>query len=167
MIVLHVEDHPYWRDALARNVGVKNGQVSGYGYIATDLVAEAERKLREEDLQVQVLILDLRLNPKLENKTMERVLRSWARDPEALDPQTAQQFAAYRLAEQANARGVRCVLFTNFADELNVEKDLTAERLCEAFGAAAIFRKDEAGIQECATWVRQELGLNPMPFPKS
>ena len=72
---------------------------------------------------------------------------------------TLQNFYAYRLARLAHSLGVPCALLTNFPEYLGLEGQ-QLEVLRDAFHARAVFRKDEAGMAACASWVRQELGLN-------
>jgi CheY-like chemotaxis protein len=151
MSVLHVENDDNPRDALARLV---KEEVDGVRLISVSNYGEAEKRLRGSG--VQLLILDLGLNPTWDNRNLPRVLRRLAEGLE-LDPQDAEHFYAFRLARLAHDRGVPCVLLTAFPEHLRLD-GARSEALRNAFHAQAVFKKDEAGLTECAAWVGEHLG---------
>jgi hypothetical protein len=54
---------------------------------------------------------------------------------------------------------VPLVVLTNYVDYLGGDPPLTETGLADVFCAKAIFRKNDAGIRECAAWIKGKLGL--------
>jgi hypothetical protein len=158
MAILHVENRDDTRAVLADLLGVEDGTVEGLAHASTSVFGAAEAQLRSGS--VRVLVLDLGLNPEWDNQNLPRALRQLAQAGTPLGEQDAREFYAFRLAQLAHDLGVPCALLTNFPEYLGLEgRQLEAVR--DAFHAKAVFRKDEAGMAECASWVRSELGLEP------
>jgi hypothetical protein len=154
MSVLHVENDDITRDALVRLMEEEDVQVDRDRYIPVSVYGEAEKRLHRGG--VQLLILDLGLNPTWDNRNLPRVLRRLA-EGLGLEPQDVENFYAFRLARLAHDRGVPCALLTNFPEYLQLD-GTRLDALRNAFGAQAVFKKDEAGMTACVTWVGQILG---------
>ena len=158
MAILHVENRDDTQSVLADHLGAKGGAVDGLAFVSTSLFGAAEARLRSGT--VRALVLDLGLNPEWDNRNLPRALRQLALGKKPLDRSEVQHFYAYRLAHLAHGLGVSCCLLSNFPEYLGLEGP-RLEALRDAFHARAVFRKDEAGITACASWVRQGLGLEP------
>jgi hypothetical protein len=158
MTILHVENRDDTRAVLADHLRAKNGAIEGLAFVSTSLFGAAEARIRSGT--VRTLVLDLGLNPEWDNCNLSRALRQLALGKKPLDNSEVQHFYAYRLAHVAHGLGVTCFLLSNFPQYLGLEGP-QLEALRDAFHARAVFRKDEAGIAACASWVRQGLGLEP------
>jgi hypothetical protein len=155
MTIMHVEDNGITRASLANLVGVKNGRIEGHEYIATGIVAAAAERLSQGT--VRALVLDIGLNVRWDNANMHRALRDLVTGPEFHGPREDPALVSHRLAVLARDQKVPCALLTNWPDYLKEEGGLTLKVLRDAFCAEVIFRKDEAGMSECAAWVRHYL----------
>ena len=155
MTVLHVEDNDTTRASLAHLVGVRNGRVEGHTFISTAIVAAALERLNQGT--VNALVLDVGLDPRWDNKSMHRALRNLIRAPEHHEPADERGISAHRLALLARTHGVPCALLTNWADLLSEADGYSQDALRDTFHAEAVFRKDEAGMEQCAAWVRRHL----------
>jgi hypothetical protein len=154
MTIMHVEDNGITRESLANLLGVRNGRIEGDEYVSTGIVAAAEERLSRGT--VGALVLDIGLNARWDNANMHRALRNLVSAPEGQLPGDP-GLVSYRLARTARDQKVPCALLTNWPDYLKESEGLTLKALRDAFHAEAVFRKDEAGMSECAAWVRHYL----------
>ena len=155
MIVLHVEDNEVTRSALERKLDVRDHQLAGHAYRATGVV-EAARRIIHAD-EVRVLVLDLGLDNEWSNQHhLATELGKALNDPTWVPPKG---FAAYELALQARQQSVPAVaVLTNYADQLGKPADEVLEGLRRVMQVHAAFTKDERGLQQCADWVREQVG---------
>ena len=106
MAIIHLDDHVITRGTLADLLGKDvEDTVDGQKYVATDIVPEVERLLRDEP--VSAFVLDLSLDP-WSHRNMRRLLVRLIKDRANLDAEDEEKFHAYRLALLAHHRGVPC-----------------------------------------------------------
>ena len=162
MTVLHVEDQAITREALKQLLHATEGRLGDHDYVATGIPAAARRQLR--NAEVKVLILDLNLdNDWARTNSLARLLKAAVQNPAGWQPPGG--FQAYEIALLAKQRHVPFAVMTNYADQLGVELDRALEGLKGAFQADAAFTKDDAGLEACARWVRELLQISPPSNP--
>ena len=162
MIVLHVEDLAITRKALKRLLRESEGRVGDHEYVATGIPAAAKQRLRNNE--VKVMILDLNLdNDWAKANRLPSLLKEAVQNPAGWRPPSG--FQAYEIALLAKQHQVPFAIMTNYADQLGVEVSQALQGLTKAFQANIAFTKDEAGLEACAGWVRDLLHIPRQPNP--
>ncbi len=156
--VVHLEHSEVIQDQFARLLGVQEGSLDEYHYMATDTPADARRQIVAD--RVKALVFDLGLKPKWDNKHLYPLLRHLALGEDLPAGLRAADCAAHTVALLAHRHHVPSAVLTHFASFQTGDVSINDEKLREVFHAQAIFRKDGPGLARCADWVRKTLGIS-------
>jgi hypothetical protein len=157
MFVVHLEHNEATRTQLARLLNMHGGRMGGFEYLATEVAADARRKILADS--VKALVLDLGLNPAWDNKHLYHVLRHLALGEALTEGERASDCIAHGITLLAHRHHVPAAVLTNYADYTGGDPPLTEAKIREAFQVQAIFHKDGDGLNQCAAWVRGVLEI--------
>jgi hypothetical protein len=155
MYVVHLEQNPVIRMQLARLVGVTEGRLGGYAYLETEEPTDVRRLLHAN--QVQLLVLDLALNPAWDNRHLLSVLRHLVVGEPLPAGVRLADCLSHGICVLAFQHQVPCALLTNYLQYTAGDLRISQERIREVFHVRGVFPKTGQGIEQCAQWMRRIL----------
>lgn len=161
MYVIHLEANQLIRLQLSRLLGVRESRLGPYSYLETDVPSDVRRLLHAN--QVEVLVLDLALNPAWDNRYLLWILRHLAVGEELPPGVRLGDCVAHALCVLAFQHHVPTALLTNYLEYTGGDLRITEERIREVFHVRGVFPKTGRGIDQCAHWVLQTLKLPSPP----
>jgi|GEM_PF-2172836 len=155
MYVVHLEQNPVIRMQLARLVGVADRRLGVYPYLETDEPTDVRRLLHAN--QVQLLVLDLALNPAWDNRHLLPVLRHLVVGEPLPAGVRLADCLSHGICVLAFHHQVPCALLTNYLQYTSGDLRISEERIREVFHVRGVFPKTGEGIERCAQWMRRIL----------
>lgn len=158
MYVIHLEQNELIRLQLARLLGVQAGGLGPYQYLETDAPTDVRRMIHSN--QVQVLILDVALNPAWDNKHLLPMLRHLVLGEALPVGVRLAECPAHGLCLLAFQHHIPTAILTNYMDYTGGDSHINEEKLAEVFRVKGVFHKNGRGMSQCVHWICQLLKLS-------
>jgi|YNPNPStandDraft_1061719.scaffolds.fasta_scaffold69023_2 hypothetical protein len=159
MYVVHLEYNQLIRLQLARLLGVEQGRLGPYQYLETDVPADVRRLIHNH--QVQLVVLDVALNPAWDNRYLLSVLRHLVVGEELPGGVRLADCAAHAVCVLAFQHHTPSALLTSYLDYTGGDLRISEEKIREVFHVKVVFHKTGRGMEQCAHWMRETLRLGP------